>query len=639
MHMKKNYLLLLMSFILFAAGACAQNTDSLKLAIKNSEGKEKVESINKLVSLIVDDNPEAAKTYAYQSIALAEDIGYKPGLADAYIRIGIAFDISGKYDSSIYFYEKSLSIYNDLKSARGRGSALNNLGLIYWNMADYDKALYYFFDALKDFEASKQDTYTANALNNIGLVYEDIHSYANAITYHLKAKEIYEKLNDPYLRGAVYNNLGNSYSLTNRLDSAAFYYTHAIEMQLKANDQYGLSIAYGGYASLLKQQGKINEAIQYYNKALALKDALNEVAGQSSVLLSLADIYAVKKNRPLQLDYLLKAKAIDEKNGLKKALIEVYKGLSDFYEQADLPLSYAYFKKYNEVKDSVFNESSNRQITELNTKYQTGKKELQLKEKDLLITRKNLYITAIIGFLLLGAAVGFSYYRRFRFRQEKKLQLEVIRQQDIATKAVIEAEENERKRIAGELHDGIGQMMSAAKMNLSVFETELPFVSAAQRSAFENVITLVDESCKEIRSVSHQMMPNALLKSGLASAVKEFIGKIDTRIIRVTLHTEGLNERIENNIETVLYRVIQECVNNVLKHAAATHLDISLIKDEEGIAATIEDNGKGFDMNAVEKNTGIGLKNIMSRINFLKGSIDFDSQPDRGTLVAIHIPF
>ncbi|HNG63787.1 MAG TPA: sensor histidine kinase, partial [Ferruginibacter sp.] len=213
-----------------------------------------------------------------------------------------------------------------------------------------------------------------------------------------------------------------------------------------------------------------------------------------------------------------------------------------------------------------------------------------------------------------------------------------MKQQDLATRAVISAEENERKRIAADLHDGVGQMMSAAKMNLSAFETEIDFRNESQKTAFEKLIGLVDESCKEIRSVSHQMMPNALLKSGLASAVREFIDKIDNRIIKINLHTEGLNERLDSNTETVLYRVIQECVNNVIKHSGAGHLDIALIKDADGISATVEDDGRGFDATDKQKSEGIGLKNIRSRVEFLKGTVDFDSSPGKGTLVAIHIP-
>jgi signal transduction histidine kinase len=138
-------------------------------------------------------------------------------------------------------------------------------------------------------------------------------------------------------------------------------------------------------------------------------------------------------------------------------------------------------------------------------------------------------------------------------------------------------------------------MMSAAKMNLSSFESKTHFKTEEDRLSFEKIISLVDESCKEVRMVSHNMMPNALLKFGLSSAVKEFIDKIDHHMLKVNLHSEGLNDRLDTNVETVLYRVIQECVNNVIKHSNANTLDISLIKDVDGIACTIEDNGNGFD--------------------------------------------
>jgi signal transduction histidine kinase len=213
-----------------------------------------------------------------------------------------------------------------------------------------------------------------------------------------------------------------------------------------------------------------------------------------------------------------------------------------------------------------------------------------------------------------------------------------MKQQQLATRAVLEAEEKERQRIAKDLHDSIGQMMSAAKMNLSAFESEIKFEDKEQQLAFEKIIQLVDESCREVRNVSHNMMPNALLKNSLASAIREFIDKLDQKSLQVHLYTEGLEDRLDSNLETVFYRVIQECVNNVIKHSAATTLDISLIKDKDGITATIEDNGAGFNTSDHEKFNGMGLKNIITRIEYLKGTVEFDSTPGKGTLVALYVP-
>jgi signal transduction histidine kinase len=134
------------------------------------------------------------------------------------------------------------------------------------------------------------------------------------------------------------------------------------------------------------------------------------------------------------------------------------------------------------------------------------------------------------------------------------------------------------------------------------------------------------------------MMPNALIKSGLVSALRDFINKIPSEKLKISLETKGIDKGLESTTETVLYRVIQESVNNVIKHAEATALDILLLCDEKEITVSIEDNGKGFNTGDKGKFSGIGLKNMISRVEFLKGTVDISSSPGKGTLVAIFIP-
>ena len=239
---------------------------------------------------------------------------------------------------------------------------------------------------------------------------------------------------------------------------------------------------------------------------------------------------------------------------------------------------------------------------------------------------------------LLGQQRQYIQYRRLKLKKESQLQSEIMKQQQLAVKAVLKAEENERERIAKDLHDGVGQMMSAAKMNLSAFESEMNLTNPEQKETFEKIINLVDDSCKEVRTVSHIMMPNALLKNNLDNAIREFTNKISNKTLQVSVYTEGLEERLDSNVETVLYRIVQESVHNAIKHAGASKLDISLIRDKDGISGTIEDNGKGFDTSNKENFDGIGLKNITTRVEFLNGTVDFDSTPGKGTLIALHVP-
>ena len=272
----------------------------------------------------------------------------------------------------------------------------------------------------------------------------------------------------------------------------------------------------------------------------------------------------------------------------KFTLGEIYNRRASFDSAVgDFEQAFEHKSRFLVISDRLLNEKLGSQIAQLQTKYDTQKKEQVIREQQFQISRRNYFLVGISGLVILAGLLGFSYQKRNRLNNETRLQLEIINQQDLATKAIIEAEENERKRIASDLHDGVGQMMSAAKMNLSSFESRLRFSDEDEKNAFDKIISLVDESCREVRNVSHNMMPNALLKSGLSSAVKEFIDKIDSKILKVNLYAEGLSDRLDSNVETVLYRVIQECVNIVIKHSGANTLDISLIKDGDGIAATV----------------------------------------------------
>nr|MBP9739259.1 sensor histidine kinase [Chitinophagaceae bacterium] len=238
----------------------------------------------------------------------------------------------------------------------------------------------------------------------------------------------------------------------------------------------------------------------------------------------------------------------------------------------------------------------------------------------------------------LSLGLVFLYFSRKKNALKNEMATAILKEKNNAAMAILAAEEKERKRIASDLHDGIGQMMSAVKMNLSSLAYKLTSLTPQEAALLEKTMALTDESCKEVRTVSHNMMPNALLKSGLSSAIKTFVDKIDHKKLKVNLHSEGLDNRLPDTVEIVLYRVIQETVNNVIKHAKANQLDIAIIKDVDGLSCTIEDNGIGFNFNDKNLTEGIGLKNIQARITYLQGTVEWDAVPNKGTLVSIHIP-
>jgi len=542
---------------------------------------------------------DTSELFAAQAAELAQKLEDKKTESESYALLGAAKKYRGQYEEAIKYHLKALAIKEKYGDDFGMSITLNDIGIVYKNNNRFTEALAYYRRSLEYAKKAKVLKSIALVTNNIATVYSETNRYDSAGYYLNLALPVAKQSGDSIALVTVLSNLGEVYANSKNYGTALNYFYQCLAIDKAFDDNYGMIIDYVNAGGCLMKLRQFDKAKPFLDSAFAIAEKENFVKDKMNVLNSLVTYYTAKGD-------------------LEKA------------EEISISL--------DAIKDSIQNLDVQKNISELSAKYETAKKEQKIQQQQFEITKKNYWIGGVTGLLLLGGLLGYSFYRSNKLKQTKKMQAAIIQQQDMATKAVIQAEENERKRIAGDLHDGIGQTMSAAKMNLSSIESRLDFKNEEDRIAFEKIVNLVDESCKEVRSVSHNMMPNALLKSGLSSAVKEFIDKIDSRILKVNLYSEGLNERLDSNVETVLYRIIQECVNNVIKHSGANELDISLIKDTDGIAATIEDNGRGFAVAEKIKTAGIGLKNIQTRIAYLKGTVDFDSAPDKGTLVAIHVP-
>lgn len=628
---KLSVFLLLLCFNLLAQD---KETDSLLTVIKNGKPKEKTDALNALSITVIYNDPAKAKQLAMQAISVSEAAAYKEGEGKAYIRLGIVYDVTGNYDSSVICYNIALDICLKAKNDKGAGSVYNNLGLICSKQGKLHEAIIYYLKALPCFEKIDNKQMLANVYNNLSLVYEKTKDRRLAITSAFKALNYYKELNDEENIGGTYTNLSVSYSNNLDNDSAIYFIKKAIDCHLKTNNLYGLSTAYNNYGGIFTERKEYGKARDYYFKALVIKEQLNENEGIASTNINLAGNYSHMGDRKNELRCLLKAFNISMKEHMQNEILMSSGALAEFYKNIKNADSvYYYITLHNAAKDSVYSKGLNTSLAEAQTRYKTKEKELTITSQQYQLSRKNYYIIGLLSFLLLVTLLFYTFYNRYRFKQKNKLQQEIIRQQDIATKAVIRAEENERRRVASDLHDSVGQMLSAIKINLSAFRSVIPEDNAAR---FEKIMDMADESCKEVRAISHNMMPNSLLKHGLISAIREFIEQLDQAALKINIETAGLNERMDDDVETVLYRVVQECVNNVVKHAHASRLDIQLVKDSEGIAITIEDNGAGFNTSVSRE--GIGLKNLASRIDFLKGTVDISSAEGKGTLIAIFIP-
>lgn len=558
--------------------------------------------------------------------------------AEIYVAIGNEYYYNSS-DSVAFYARKALKLLNKYPNASAESEANFLLGRVEKNKGNFEEALTYLIKALKAAEASGNEEALTRIYNGIGIIYKKMKRYDEALPYYVKANQLAIKYENHKAAANTYNNIGTIYLANESWDTVEIYYDSALMYAEQTKDTRALSTILFNMADLYRAQKRYNKSLSTSLRCLRDDKTNEDKYGMFMSYFQIARVLEEMDRFEESYNYADSAEQVAVKEQLNRERIDLYAWYSNVFEaQNNYEKAFDYYRKSRTLRDTMLTETTARQISELQTRYETEKKEQRIVLQQSEIKQRNYIIAGITGLLVLGLLLGYSFYNRYKLKQQDKLQKAVIRQQELATQAVIEAEERERKRIAGDLHDGVGQTMSAAKMNLSTISSDIPFKDVAQKQAFDKAMALVDESCKEVRTVSHNIMPNALLKTGLATAIRDFLNKIDSKVLQVNLYTEGMQERLPNNVETVLYRVVQECVNNTIKHAAADMLDMTIIKDEDGVSITIEDNGKGFDIVQAKAKDGIGLQNIVTRIQYLKGSIEWDTAPGKGTVVMIQIP-
>ena len=591
----------ILTLLFVSSGYSQTDQDSLRQVLNsNRPYDQQINAAIKLVESYQLKNFDSTIIEGDKALRLARKNTDSIGVAQLKRHIGVANYFSGKYDVAAKYLQEAIAILEkDNKNRSKLAPVYNDLAKLYRKTRDLDKALENYSNANAIYRSLNDTAGIAMILNESGVVYEYKYDYKEAVNRYTMSMHLAEKAGDSLSVSYSLSNIAGVYVIEKKYDLAEKNLLRCLRIREILKDSFSMALAYSDLGVAMNAKGDYKKAIDY---------------------LTLSNRLAEKMRYPeLQSNNYNELSAVSQKQG-------------------DFQKAFEYFNKRTALRDSLFNLEKTKEIQRLNSQYETARKEQQIQSQQSRIRMQN-YLMAGIGVLVvLGLLLAFSYYKRYRLKQESQLQAEILKQQELKARAILEAEENERQRIAKDLHDGVGQMMSAAKMNLSAIESELSFTDPKQKESFDKAISLVDESCKEVRTVSHIMMPNALLRNSLGNAIHEFVNKLSNKTMQVHVYTEGLDEKLDSNVETVLYRVIQECVHNAMKHAQATNLDISLIRDKDGISGTVEDNGKGFDPADKEKFEGIGLKNIITRIEYLRGTVDFDSAPGRGTVIAMHVP-
>lgn len=655
--MRKYIILLFISCNIFA-----QNTaiiDSLiKETTKNGiHDSMKIKLYGDIAWEYMGTDMNKSLEFANKELNLSIKTNREADIAQAESDIGSAYNRKSIYDTALIHYNRALVIRQKLKQDVKIEGIYTNIATVLMRQSKFKEALDINFKSLKIFEKNGDEIKQAIVLGNIGNLYYELEQNKSADQFYRKSLVLAKKTNHLTTLGNDLVNIGGlkfelgvqKDSIVNKieLDSALFYFTEAETVLKKLNATYNLSAVYNNMGRIYFIKQEYGKALNYYENVLLTRELLEDKFGIGLSYLNLAETERLLGNNFKNIEYLLKASDIffSLKNYLN--LKQAYGKLAEAYElKKDYLTSLKYHQLFANYKDSIYNEDNAKQMAEMQTKYEVEKKDLELaknsaelKAKEEQAFIKNIIIIGIIILSILLFISGLLFYRKKQLEQQAHLDAEIADQKEIRTKAIIDAEEKERRRIAQDLHDGVGQLLSAAKLNLSNLDSKIINQTNEQKLAMQNALSLVDDSVKEVRAVSHNMMPNTLIKLGLASAVREFITKLgNAPTLKVDLEIVGLDNRLDNQIETVLYRVIQEVVNNIIKHAKASRISMQLIRHDAELNIMIEDNGVGFDTNLLDNFEGIGLKGIQTRIEFLNGTVHFDSTIGRGTTVIIDVP-
>ena len=619
--------------------ADAQNTDSILNIYRNRQGIYNVDSLLSKGKLMMFSNPDKSLELLKKTIGIAAKQADPIRLADSYRAVGAFYmDIKGDANTATYHYQKADSIYRKSKGKKGIdgvAAIYHCYGVIHQRQSDYLTSIDYYTKALHIFDSIGNETIRTKTLNNLSTLYSYLKDNAKAEEYARECLKLSEKNKDDYLISTISTTLASVLINQGKYEEVPALLDKAEDIAKSRNDYYILDLVnlnYGSYHLFFKKDH--HHAIQHYLLAIKYAEKIGNEYEKLRAMTNLSESYLMDKQLKKAQETAQESFVIVEKIGsddIRQRLLTVLAKT----EAADgeFEKAYKHLISASELKDSVFNESNAQNINFLEAKYQTEKKELRISalEKERKLYR---FITLSGAFTLLLLLLIFYFMhssnrRKKQLAEQKIIQLEKEKQL-VATQAVLDGETAERSRLARDLHDGLGGMLSAVKLNLFDMKHGV-FIEAEDVSRFNKVMEMLDNSMQELRRVAHNMMPESLSRYGLKVALEDFCGSFNN----VQFHFFGEEKRIDKSIEIALYRVVFELVNNAVKHSKADTINVQIIQQPNRISINVQDDGKGFDPEEATK--GAGLQNIRNRINSVGGTLNILSSKEEGTEIIIDI--
>lgn len=634
--------------------------------------KSESDSLRTVYLLEKNDSVRTEKQFQYIGILLRKDKNFaaakKELLSIRKSKVQLKFSTSQPW---LYFYDALLLYYDTkyipsiilLEKARMdisradespgilkcAASVYNLTGLNYSNINDWENAQTNYQNAINSFEKLNDSAGVSFIYFNMAYIFIDYQDWLNAVVSLQKSLKFMSSGGNKSRQGMTFSTLADVYMKTGKEKEAIIYLnkSDSVLQLYKTVDCYLLNYLAKGQFYYSKRQ--FDEALKYSIPAINYARQWNDSSFVVSAFELTARIYRGKKNYELALNYLNAGMAIADKfNYLALRKVNLLEQKNIYTETKQYHKALLASEKLINISDSLdILMNNNRRIIN-DASYESEKKEKKISTleqvnelQSLRIKQKNYF-----NYFLLGSVISiliFSFLSYRNYRQKQKLQQQRINELEThqklsATEGVLKGEEQERTRMSRDLHDGLGSLLSGIKFSFQNIKRNVAMTPENAR-AFDRSLDMLDSSIYELRRVAHNMMPEALMKFGLDPALKDFCNDINqTGILNITYQSIGLEEtKIDQTIAITIYRIVQELINNTLKHAAAKKAIVQVTKSEGMLTVTVEDDGKGFDIVIINNTSGTGWLNIKHRVDFLKGNLDLHSEMGKGTSVLIEL--
>ena len=647
-----NRLIVVVCLLFLVTSARSQDLDLEQHSIDSVSGQiarcgNDTNKVNLLLRLAYHTywfDTSSARDYVSDASVLSQKLNYTGGLARCFMMRGNFAEYSKNYTDALKYYQSAALHAENGKCYTETQDAYLSMINMHFYRGEYVYAHDVCLRGLRLAQQADDLPREANYTNLSGFIYRNMKQSADEERAFRDYAVLAEKSGDSLLIASACTELAQVMMEQRKFDSAELYLDTAYRLYSGHYETHRRAFIHYLRAKISLETGVREAALT--NAKLAISISKSAPADEFDV----ARYYIVAGKALFQMRlfdeallYLDTGLMISERIQHKENMRDAYQLIAySFDHKGESDSAYHYLSLYNSLQDSLLNEENLRTIAEMKAKYdldqqkaafrkleEEAEAKAEKEEQDQLI--RNLG-TGLISLLLV---TGFLFYNRFRLKQKSALQLTINKQQKEMFQGILSAQEKERQRIASDLHDGLGSLLSSAKLQLQLMNTGENF-SAEQQKHYALAAEMVDRSAIDLRNISHAIMPASLTKMGLSAALQNVINGLNAATgTRFTFHSYNAEKRPGPETELALYNIIMELINNVVKHSEATEATVQIVGHEDTVTITVDDNGKGIGK--LNSSHGIGLSNIRSRIDYLKGSIEIDSVAGRGTSVSIEV--